>query len=134
MVISNTVVNVYPTLDKWLPTPNNKCIELDEGHSTELTCTYTASTDPNITIPTWKFNEELIRHDSNHYTITTYYGNDPININHVFSKLTLSKATHDNTGTYTCQCAYNRMSIDSDNPHKNIVSNPVSFCIKVKPG
>ena len=48
-----------PVIDTWDPKLNEKCIELDEGQSTIFTCIYNASTNPNVTIPTWKFNESF---------------------------------------------------------------------------
>ena len=47
MIISVTVVNVRPTLDKWLP---NSSVEIGEGPSTKFICTYNASTNPNVKI------------------------------------------------------------------------------------
>ena len=118
---------MYPTLVEQLPpNANNTCIELYEGHSTEFGCKYTASTDPNVTITTWKFNEVPLQHNSSHYTIITDYGTDPINANSVLSRLKLSNAVAENAGTYTCQCGYN-----SDVYNKGIVSNTAYFCLKV---
>ena len=122
---------MYPTLDKHIPSANNKCVELTEGQSTEFTCIYNASTDPNITITTWEFNEVLLEHNSSHYTMTTQYGNDPANINRVLSRIVLSNVKHDNAGTYICQCAYNPKVIVDD---KDVVSEAASVCLKVKSG
>ena len=105
------------------------CVELTEGQSTEFTCIYNASTDPNVTIATWEFNEELLEHDSSHYTMTTQYGSDPVNVNHVLSRITLTNVKHDNAGTYTCQCVYNPKVIVDD---QAVVSEAASFCLKVK--
>ena len=57
----------------------------------------------------------------------TEYGTDPINANHVSSKLVISNVTADNTGTYTCQCSYNNFI----NYNRDIVSNITSFCFTV---
>ena len=82
------VVYVYPTLVEQLPSnAKNKCIEHYEGKSTEFGCKYRASTDPNVTITTWKFKEIPLHHNSSHHTIITDYGTDPININSVLSGL-----------------------------------------------
>ena len=118
---------MYPTLDT---NPNNQCVEVKEGRSIQFTCIYNASTNSNITITTWKFNEELLEHDSSHYTMITQYGSDPVNFNRVLSRITLSNVIHDNAGTYTCQCAYNPKFVND----KGIVSDAANFCLKVKPG
>ena len=124
---SVTVVNVLPTLDKWFP---NSSVEIDEGQSTKFICTYNASTNPNVTITTWKFEEDFLQHNSSHYIIITEYGYDPINPNHVLSRLILSNVVSDNAGIYTCQCVYNRDIIYS----KGIFySGTESFNVKVKP-
>ena len=129
-IICITVVNVYPALDKWIPGPNNQCIELTEGQSTEFTCIYTASTNPYVTNTTWKFNGELLKHNSSHYTMITQYGNGPINLNRVLSRITLSNVVPDNAGTYACQCGYNSSVI---NEKENVVSEAANFCLRVKP-
>ena len=126
-IIYITVANVYPTLDT---NPNNQCVEVKEGQSIQFTCIYNASTDRNVTITTWKFNEELLEHDSSHYTIITHYGSDPVNFNRVLSRITLSNVIPDNAGTYTCQCAYNPKIFND----KDVVSEAANFCLKVKPG
>ena len=59
---------------------------------------------------------EILQHNTVHYTMPmfTEYGTDPINANHVSSRLVFSNVTADNTGTYTYpQCDYNQ----------NIISN-----------
>ena len=124
-----TVLNVQPTLHKWLTDPSSKCVELHEAQSTEFTCIYIASTNPNVTITTWKYNDKPLRRNSSHYTMITIYGTDPINAHHVSSRLIFSNVTVDNTGTYTCQCGYNQNVII--NHDQDIVSNTTSFCLKV---
>ena len=119
------VVNVHPTLDKTFPIANDQCIELSEGQSTEFTCIYNASTNPSVTITTWRFNGKLLEHNSSHYTIITQYNNS----NRVLSRLTLLSVSHDNTGTYTCQCAFNSSVVD-----KEVVSEAANFCLNVKSG
>ena len=122
---STLVVYTYPTLDEWLPTnPSNKCIEVCVGQSTKFACRYVASTDPNITITAWKFNAELLQHNSSRRTIITDYGT--ITADHVLSRLILSSVTTNDTGIYTCQCSYHL-----NNYKKGIVSNTTSFCLKV---
>ena len=121
-----TVLNVQPTLHKWVPDPSSKCVELHEGQSTEFICIYTASTNPNITVTTWKYNGEPLQHNSSHYTMITIYGTDPINANHVSSRLVFSNVTTDNNGTYTCQCGYKII-----NHNQDIVFNTTIFCLKV---
>ena len=127
MIISVTVVNVRPTLDKWLP---NSSVEIDEGYSTEFNCTYNASTNPNVTITIWKFEEDFLQHNSSHFTIINKYGYDPINPNHVLSRLILSNVVPDNAGTYTCQCVYNRDIIYSK---ETFSSGAKNFYLKVNP-
>ena len=123
------MVNVRPTLEKW---SNDHCIELNEGQSTEFTCIYHASTNPNITITTWRFNEELLEQNLSHHTVVTKYGIDPIHRKSVLSRLVLSNVIPNNNGTYTCQCVYNSTVIAS---HKdNVVSRAASFCLEVNPG
>ena len=119
---------MLPTLDKWVPSSS---VEVLEGHSTEFTCIYNASTNPNITITTWKFEEEYLQHNSAHYTMTTKYGTDPANANHVLSKIQLSNVALDNAGTYSCQCVYNRSTIYSKHTFD---SETKSFHLKVKSG
>ena len=122
------VVYVYPTLVEQLPSNlNSKCIEVNEGQSTEFGCKYLASTNPNITITTWKFNEVPLQNNSSHYTMLTDYGTDPINANSVLSRLLLSNVVAENAGTYTCQCGYNSHVIYN----KGIVSDTGKFCLKV---
>ena len=101
MTTSVTVVNVRPTLDKWVP---GSSIEIDEGHSTEFTCKYNAITNTNITITNWKFEDDYLQHNSDHYTMTTEYGTDPINANRIVSKPQISNVAFDDAGTYICQC------------------------------
>ena len=72
----------------------------------------------------------MLEHNSNHYTITTQYANDPVNVNRVLSRIVLSNVKHDNAGTYTCQCVYNPKVIVDD---KDVVSESASFCLEVKP-
>ena len=91
------------------------------GQSTEFACRYVASTNPNITITVWKFNAELLQHNSSRHTIITDYGKI-----HVWSRLILSSITTNDTGIYTCQCSYN-LNIYN----KGITSNTTSFCLKV---
>ena len=126
---SLTVVNVFPTLDKWLPSPNNS-VEIDEGQSTEFMCVYNASTDPIITMTTWKFEEDYLEHNTSHHIMTTEYGTDPANANRVLSKFILSNVGLGNAGTYTCRCVYNRNIIYSKEP---VYSGAESFHVKVKP-
>ena len=124
------MVNARPTLDKW---SKNQCVELSKGHSTEFFCIYNASTDPNITITTWRFNEELLEQNSSHYTmITRYGGSDPLHRNQVFSTLIISNVIPALNGTYTCQCEYNSTALI--NQKDNVVSRAASFCLKVIPG
>jgi len=123
-----TVVYIYPTIDRWYPN-NDKGIEHDEGQSTEFTCVYNASTDPSVTITSWIFNENRLTHNTSHYSITTQYGADPANINHVKSTLKLSKVVPDDSGTYVCQLAYNSQIIYD----KKEVSSSTSFCLRVNP-
>ena len=125
-----TVVNVYPTIDKWLPS-SSKSVEIYEGDSTEFTCIYNASTDPNITIITWKFEENYLQHNSSHYTMITDYGTDPANANQVLSKLQLSNVVPDNTGTYSCQCLYNGSMIYGN---RKFYSRAENFHLEVIPG
>ena len=127
MIISVTVVNVHPTLDKWVP---NSTVEVDEGHSTEFTCIYNASTNPNIRIASWKL-EDFLQHNSDHYTMITMNGTDPINANRILSKLKISNVASDNAGTYTCQCVYNASTIYDE---KTFYSETASFHLKVKSG
>ena len=122
-----TVINPYPTLDR---TSSNRSVELTEGQFFELKCIYNASINPSVTIPTWKFNDELLEQNSSHYTMITDFGSDPTNPNRVVSKLILSKVIPDNTGTYTCQCAYNSEVVN----HEGVTSQASSFYIKVKSG
>ena len=128
MIISITVVNVRPTLDKWAP---NSTVEVDKGHSTEFTCIYNASTNPNITMATWKFEEDFLQHNSDHYTMVTINGTDPINANRILSKLKISNVASDNAGTYTCRCVYNTSTIYGE---KTFYSETGSFRLKVKSG
>ena len=128
-MICNLVVNIRPTLDKTLPVAYNQCVELNEGQSTEFTCIYNASTNPDVTITTWKFNNRLLKHNSSHYTMTTEYDSDHSNLNRVLSRLRLLNVIPDNTGTFTCQCAFISNVIDEE-----VVSEAASFCLKVKPG
>ena len=121
---------MLPTLDKWLPYPNNESIEVDEGQSIELRCMYSASTNPNVTMATWKYNEDFLQHNSAHYTMITEYGTDPANANGIMSRLILLNVAPDDAGTYTCQCVYN----------SDIIYNKEMFCsgterfhVKVKP-
>ena len=102
-------------------------MEIDEGQSTRLTCIYNASTSPNVTITTWKF-EDFLQHNSSHYTLITKY--DPFNPNHVLSTLILSNVVSDNAGTYTCQCVYNSDIIYSK---EIFYSGTKSFNVTVKP-
>ena len=125
------MVNVRPTLDQSLSSPNNRCVELIEGQSTEFTCIYNASTNPNIAITTWRFNGELLEQNSSHYTMITKPGYDPINLNRVLSRLILSNLVSDNSGTYSCQCAYNSTAIAG---HNHVVSKANNYCLKVNPG
>ena len=130
---SFTAVNPYPTLYKTYPNASSHCIELNEGQSTEFTCIYHASADPNVTITTWKFNEELLeQNNSSHYTVVTKYGIDPLHRNSVLSRLILSNLKPDNAGIYTCQCVYS--SNVYVNGKDNIGSEAASFCVKVDPG
>ena len=122
---------MYPALDKRIPSLSNHCVELSEGQSTEFTCVYNASTNQSVTITTWKFNEELLKHNSSHCTMITQYGNDPVNFNRVLSRITLLNVKPNNTGTYTCQCVYNSKVIVND--EEGIVSEAANFCLKVKP-
>ena len=128
MTTSVAVVNVRPTLDKWMPSSS---IEVDEGHSTEFICIYNASTNPNITITTWKFEEEFLQHNSDHYTMTTESGTDPINANQILSKLQISNVASDDAGTYICQCVYNKSTIYGE---ETFYSGAGSFHLKVKSG
>ena len=105
-------------------------MEVDEGQSVEFTCVYNASTNPNVTITTWKFDADFLKHNSSHYTLTTRYGNDPINVNHVLSKLLLSDVIPDNAGTYVCQCSYSQIIYNKNN---HVTSGANSFCLNVKP-
>ena len=83
------VVNPWPTLVSQLP---SQYVELNEGEAINLTCIYHASTNPNVTITTWKFNEEILDHNSSHYTVITNYGgsDDPLYHNRVSSRLIIS--------------------------------------------
>ena len=130
MIISVTVVNMLPTLDKWLPYPNDDSVEVDEGQSIEFACIYDASTNPNITMATWKFNKDTLQNKSNRYTMITEYGTDPVNTNHVSSRLILSTVVPDNAGNYTCQCIYNRDIIYSEG---EVRLRAETFHLKVKP-
>ena len=86
------------------------------------------STNSSVTITTWTCNGETLQHNTSHYTMLTEYGTDPINTNHVSSRLVFSNVIANNTGTYTCQCGYNR-NIISNNQDIAIVSNTISFCL-----
>ena len=63
--------------------------------------------------------------------MTTQYGSDPVNVNHVMSRITFSNVKPDNEGTYTCQCSYNSEIIVND---KDVVSEAADFSLKVKSG
>ena len=76
--------------------PSRKCVELYEGQSTKFTCIYIASTNSSVTITTWTYNDETLQHNISHYTMLTEYGTDPINVNHVSSRLVFSNVTADN--------------------------------------
>ena len=130
MTTSVTVVNMLPALDKWLPYPNNNSIEVDEGHSIEFTCIYNASTNPNVTMATWNFEEDYLKHNSSHHTMTTEYGTDPANAKRILSRLILLNVVPDDTGTYTCQCVYNSDIIYNK---EMFCSATESFHVKVKP-
>ena len=130
MTTSVTVVNMLPTLDKWLPYPNNDSIEVDEGHSIEFTCIYNASTNRNVTMATWNFKEDYLKHNSSRHTMTTEYGTDPANAKRILSRLILSNVVPDDAGTYTCQCVYNSDIIYNK---ETFCSGTESFHVKVKP-
>ena len=117
---------MWPTLDKWEPNYTNN-IEIYEGESTEFTCIYNASTNPNITITSWKFKEYYLHHNSSHYTMTTTHGN----ANYVISRLNLSDVSPEHAGTYSCQCVYNRDKIYGKGEFH---SRAKSFHLKVKSG
>ena len=119
---------MLPTLYKWLP--YNDSVEVDEGHATEFKCIYDASTNPNITMATWNFEEDYLEHNSSHYTMITEYGTDPANADRILSRLILSNVALDNAGTYTCQCIYNRDIIYSK---ETFCSGAESFRVKVRP-
>ena len=102
-----------------------------EGHSTEFTCIYNASTNLNLTITTWKFEEDYLQYNSTHYTMTTEFGTDPANVNRILSKLILSNVVADNAGTYTCQCVYNREMMYSKG---TVYSETKIFYLEVKSG
>ena len=121
---------MLPILDKWRPNPSNS-VEIDEGHSTELICIYNASTNSNVTNTTWKFEEDFLQHSSSHYIMSTEYGYDPINPNHVLSRLMLSNVVLDNAGTYTCQCLYNSDKLYTKG---TFYSRAETFHLKVIPG
>ena len=61
--------------------------------------------------------------------MVTEYGTDPINPNHVLSRLILSNVVSDNGGIYTCQYVYNSNIIYSK---EIFYSGTEIFNVKVK--
>ena len=65
------------------------------------------STISSVIITTWTCNGETLQHNTSYYTMLTEYGTDPINANHISSRLVFSHVTADNTRTYSYdQCGY----------------------------
>ena len=75
------------------------------GHSTRFSCTYNASSVPNLTITRWSVNGVVIPHNTSQFTLITEYG--IYELDEVKSTLIISNVNYGNDGTYTCWCEYN---------------------------
>jgi len=102
-----------------------------EDSSTQFSCTYNASTDPNITITKWSVNDKAIPHNTSHYTLITEYGIDDLDL--VKSMLIISNVVDDISGTYkfTCWCEYNKRVIYAG---KVVRSISKKMCLTVHKG
>ena len=127
-VVYTAYLGVYktPTIVEF---PDSACENLTTSHSTKFSCTYNASSDPNITIAMWSVNGTLLTHNTSHYTMITEYGIDEHD--QVRSTLTISNVNHDIGGTYTCWCEYNKSLIYGNEMYR---SSSAGTCLRVVTG
>ena len=111
--------------------PGKECRDLTTGHSTTFSCTYNASSDPNITITMWSLNGTLLTHNTSHFTMITEFNFDYLHPDKVKSKLIISNVNHSISGTYTCWCEYNKSLIYENEVFR---SNSTSVCLRVATG
>jgi len=109
--------------------PGKECRDLTTGHSTQFTCVYNASSNPNVTITLWRLNDKLLTHNTSHYTLITEYGVD--DLDKVRSTLIISNAGSAISGTYTCWCEYNQSMIYENELFR---SSSASVCLRVGAG
>ena len=109
--------------------PGKECRDVAMGNSVQFSCTYNASSDPNITITRWSFDNKLLSKNTSHYKLITEYGFDQLD--QVRSTLIISNAINDIGGTYTCWCEYNQSLIYEN---KLFRSSYASVCLRIGAG
>jgi len=109
--------------------PGKECRDLTAGHSTQFTCVYNASSNPNVTITFWRLNDKLLIQNTSHYTLITEYGID--DLDKVRSTLIISNAVSGIDGTYTCWCEYNQSMMYGNKLYR---SSSASVCLRVGAG